>query len=216
MAKHIARHRIAPKSHALRNTGIAAAAGAVVLGSVAPANAFAQASTVDAPAASSASQNFSATLDNAAAAPTTVETSSYQATPYSGGGSASGAAASTDTHNLSASRAKIVETALSGQGGSYVWGGRSFKAWDCSGFVSYVYQQNGINLTAYTHAMQGEVKSTANPQPGDIVFTNGYEHVGIYLGNGKMISALNPGQGTQITAVDGGGMMPVDGYYTAL
>ncbi|MBN4844965.1 C40 family peptidase, partial [Staphylococcus sp. EG-SA-29] len=44
----------------------------------------------------------------------------------------------------------------------------------------------------------------------------GYSHVGIYLGDGKMISALNPSQGTQITAVDGGGMMPVDGYFTAL
>ena len=54
----------------------------------------------------------------------------------------------------------------------------------------------------------------SNPQPGDIVFTNGFNHVGIYVGNGQMISALNPSQGTQLTAVDGGGMLPVDGYYT--
>ena len=108
------------------------------------------------------------------------------------------------------------DDAEAGQGGAYVWGGKSYKAWDCSGFVSYVYKQSGINLTAYTLAMKNEVKQTSTPQPGDIVFTNGYSHVGIYLGDGKMISALNPSQGTQITAVDGGGMMPVDGYFTAL
>lgn len=108
----------------------------------------------------------------------------------------------------------IVQTALSGQGGAYVWGGKTFGAWDCSGFVSWVFAQHGINLTSYTYAMKNELVPTSNPQPGDIVFTNGYAHVGIYLGNGQMISALNPAQGTLITSVDGGGYMPVDGYYT--
>lgn len=126
-----------------------------------------------------------------------------------------------DSLNLDSSRLSnpelrnsIVAEALAGQGGNYVWGGKTFKNWDCSGYVSYVFKQNGINLTPYTYTMATELKKTSSPQPGDIVFTNNYAHVGIYLGNGQMISALNPSQGTLVTSVDGGGMMPVDGYYT--
>lgn len=120
-----------------------------------------------------------------------------------------------DTSKLNQTRAQIVKTALDGQGGKYVWGGKTYKNWDCSGFASYVYKQAGINITPYTYTMKNELKKTNNPQPGDIVFTNKYAHVGIYLGNGKMISALNPAQGTIVTDVNGGGYMPVDGYYTA-
>ena len=106
---------------------------------------------------------------------------------------------------------KIVATAKSGLGGTYVWGGKTFKSWDCSGFVSWVYARHGIKLTPYTFAMKNELKPTVTPQPGDIVFQNGYNHVGIYLGDGKMISALNPSNGTLIHPVN---WMPVDGYYT--
>jgi GH25 family lysozyme M1 (1,4-beta-N-acetylmuramidase)/cell wall-associated NlpC family hydrolase len=107
----------------------------------------------------------------------------------------------------------IVKSAKSGLGGTYVWGGKTFKSWDCSGFVSWVYAQHGIKLTPYTYSMKNELKPTSTPKPGDIVFQNGYSHVGIYLGDGKMISALNPSSGTLIHPVN---WMPVDGYYTAL
>lgn len=117
------------------------------------------------------------------------------------------------TDNLSAQRANIVNTAKTGLGGAYIWGGKTFKAWDCSGFVSWVFAQHGIKLTAYTYSMVGELKPTSNPQPGDIVFQNGYSHVGVYLGDGKMISALNPSEGTLIHSTS---IMSVDGYYTAL
>ena len=69
-----------------------------------------------------------------------------------------------------------------------------------------------MKLTPYTFAMKNELRATSNPQPGDIVFQNGYNHVGIYVGNGMMISALNPSQGTQLHPVS---WMSVDGYYTA-
>ena len=59
--------------------------------------------------------------------------------------------------------------------------------------------------------MAKELKQTSNPQPGDIVFQNGYNHVGIYLGNGQMVSALNPSEGTIEHPTS---WMPVDGYYT--
>lgn len=200
------------KSTIVRNAGIVAASGALLAASVAPANAFAvaevSAPTYTAPAAPVlAAQSYNYNTWSYTTETTVVETA--QVTPVVQ--EAAPAAANT---NLSGARAQILAAAYNGIGGSYVWGGKSYKAWDCSGFVSYVYAQAGIKLTAYTYAMAGELRPTSNPQPGDIVFTNGYAHVGIYVGNGKMISALNPSQGTLETAVDGGGFMPVDGYYT--
>ncbi|WP_269929277.1 C40 family peptidase [Kocuria massiliensis] len=198
MAKHIARHRAATQSHVVRNTGIAVAAAGVVAGSVAPANAFAEAAPV---------QNTAATTQA-----TNVQTVDYSTDYSNQGQTVDNAAASTGA--ATGSRAKIVEDAKSGIGGSYVWGGKNFKAWDCSGFVSYVAAQSGVQLDSYTYSMKDQLTPTSAPQPGDIVFTNNYAHVGIYLGNGEMVSALNPSQGTIITSVDGGGMMPVDGYYS--
>lgn len=120
---------------------------------------------------------------------------------------------SVDTSKVDAKRAGIIKTAQTGIGGAYIWGGKTFRAWDCSGFVAWVYAQHGIKLTAYTFSMVNELKPTSTPKPGDIVFQNGYNHVGIYLGNGQMVSALNPSEGTIIHPVS---VMAVDGYYTAL
>lgn len=110
-------------------------------------------------------------------------------------------------------KAGIVETAKTGIGGTYIWGGKTFKAWDCSGYVSWVLAQHGIKTTAYTFAMKDELRPTSTPEPGDIVFQGGYNHVGIYLGDGMMVSALNPSEGTRIHPVN---IMAVDGYYTAV
>ena len=198
------------KSTIVRTAGIVAASGAMLAATVAPANAFAVAEVSapahSAPSLASHSYNYN-TWDYEATSTTTVETTSTVAPQAT--------AAASSNVDLSNARETVLAAAYDGIGGSYVWGGKSYKAWDCSGFVSYVYAQAGINLTAYTYTMATELTPTSNPQPGDIVFTNGYAHVGIYVGNGQMISALNPSQGTQLTAVDGGGFMPVDGYYTA-
>ncbi|MGV3247144.1 C40 family peptidase [Rothia sp. 11254D007CT] len=200
------------KSTIVRTAGIVAASGAMLAATVAPANAFAVAEVSapahSAPALASHSYNYN-TWGYEATSTTTVETTSTVAPQ------ATATAAASSNVDLSNARETVLAAAYDGIGGSYVWGGKSYKAWDCSGFVSYVYAQAGINLTAYTYTMATELTPTSNPQPGDIVFTNGYAHVGIYVGNGQMISALNPSQGTQLTAVDGGGFMPVDGYYTA-
>lgn len=202
------------KSNIVRNAGIVAASGALLAASVAPANAFA-AAEVSAPSYSAPSlADYSAptTSWDYYQGSTTVESTSSVSTQ------------STDSAEIpaeipadvSGARATVLAAAQDGVGGAYVWGGESYKAWDCSGFVSYVFAQAGISLISYTFDMkdQAVLVPTSNPQPGDIVFTNGLNHVGIYVGNGQMISALNPSQGTQLTAVDGGGMMPVDGYYT--
>ena len=232
----------------VRTAGATLAAGAILLGSTVPANAFAQipaaavlsydytnyefdytsyntpATTYVAPQAQ-AQQTYVAPV--AAPAPA-VETSyvapqaeaqqayvapqaEAQQAYVAPAAAPAPAASSASTGN--ASRDAIVATAMSGLGGAYVWGGKTFGAWDCSGFTSWVFAQHGIKLTAFTYAMKNELRPTANPQPGDIVFQNGYSHVGIYLGDGKMISALNPTNGTLVHPTS---WMSVDGYYTAL
>lgn len=196
------------KSNIVRNAGIVAASGALLAASVAPANAFA-AAEVSAP-------SYSAPSLADYSAPTT-------SWDYYQGSTVVESTSSVNTQSndsaeipadVSGARATVLAAAQDGIGGAYVWGGKSYKAWDCSGFVSYVFAQAGISLTSYTFQMERELVPTSNPQPGDIVFSNGYNHVGIYVGNGQMISALNPSQGTQLTSVDGGGLMTVDGYYT--
>nr|WP_236777567.1 NlpC/P60 family protein [Arthrobacter crystallopoietes] len=110
-----------------------------------------------------------------------------------------------------ASTSGIVATAKSMVGTPYVWGGTSTSGWDCSGFVQWVYAQHGIDLPRVTTAQAGALTPTSNPKPGDLVLQNGGSHIGIYLGDGQMISALNPGEGTKVHPTS---WMPVDGYFT--
>ncbi|MGM7774754.1 C40 family peptidase [Arthrobacter sp. KNU-44] len=107
--------------------------------------------------------------------------------------------------NLSQIRKDILHFAQEGLGGAYVWGGSAFKAWDCSGYVQWIYKQVGINLPRVDQWTVGH--RTENPQPGDLVVQNpqgpdNWAHVGIYAGDGLMYSALNPAVGTLRHPVD--------------
>jgi len=106
--------------------------------------------------------------------------------------------------NLSQLRRNILAYAQQGVGGAYVWGGTAFKAWDCSGYVQWVYGQAGIKLPRTEQWTAGT--RTTNPQPGDLVVQNPdgpnhWGHIGIYAGNGMMYSALNPEVGTLLHPV---------------
>lgn len=105
----------------------------------------------------------------------------------------------------------ILATARLGLGGQYVWGGTEFKAWDCSAFVQWVYAQHGVELPRVTWEQFAAAEPTADPRPGDLVSQNDGSHVGIYLGGDRMISALNPQQGTLEHSVHD---MALDGFYT--
>lgn len=92
-------------------------------------------------------------------------------------------------------RDAVLMVAYANLGGSYVWGGSSFKASDCSGLVMQCYKAVGINLSHSADA-QGAAycnKPISQAVPGDIVWKSG--HVGIYIGNGKTIEAHNPSRG---------------------
>lgn len=85
----------------------------------------------------------------------------------------------------------------------YVFGGTSLTAGaDCSGFVMAIFAHFGISLPHYSgsQALIGTPVSYADARPGDIV-ANG-QHAAIYLGNGKVINALNPYEGTRITGLN--------------
>lgn len=101
--------------------------------------------------------------------------------------------------NLSQLRQDILRFTQEGLGGRYVWGGTAFKAWDCSGYVQWIYKQAGIELPRVEQ--WGVGVRTGDPQPGDLVVQNpqgsdNWGHVGIYAGDGMMYSALNPAAGT--------------------
>lgn len=211
--QNTARHRAETTSNAVRNTTIAAAAGAAIIGSIAPAQAYAEvpAASYSAPAAASlasyASSGYQAPVAAQPAAP------AYQApaaAPQQAAAAASVTPQSTTTAEIAPAAGGVVGTAQQGIGSAYVYGGTAFGAWDCSGFTKWVFAQHGIDLPRTTWAQFAAATPVSAPQPGDLVSQNGGGHVGIYIGGGKMISALNPSQGTQIHSVNA---MQLDGYY---
>lgn len=110
------------------------------------------------------------------------------------------------SNSRSSLRDKIVSYALQFEGNPYRWGGTSLtKGADCSGFTKSVFANFGINITrtSRTQANGGRRVSLDSLRPGDLVFyaRNGrINHVAIYIGNGKVISASSPETGIRITA----------------
>ena len=209
--QNTARHRTGTTSRAGRTTAIAAAAGVAVMGSIAPAQAYAE---IPAASGSSYAAPASATANLASyttPAPVAAQPAAQAPAPQQGAATSSVTPQSNATTELAPAAGGIVGTAMQGVGTGYVWGGTSFGAWDCSGFTGWVYAQNGIDIPRTSSQQIAAATPTATPQPGDLVSQNGGNHIGIYIGGGKMVSALNPTQGTFVHSVNA---MPVDGYYT--
>jgi len=88
----------------------------------------------------------------------------------------------------------IVETAKHYVGSHYCHGGNSPTCFDCSGFTQYVYKENGVLLPRVANDQYKKVKHIprSEARPGDLVFFmsgNYAYHVGIYVGNGKVLHA---------------------------
>ncbi|MEE8836802.1 MAG: NlpC/P60 family protein [Eubacteriales bacterium] len=102
-----------------------------------------------------------------------------------------------------ASGAALVSYAEQFLGNPYVWGGTSLtNGADCSGFVQSVYKNFGINVShsSYAIANEGTEVSYQDAQAGDVFVYDG--HVGIYVGNGQMINAVNEQTGIAYTNVN--------------
>lgn len=98
----------------------------------------------------------------------------------------------------------LMEEAQKYIGFPYVWGGSSpSTSFDCSGYICWVYTQSGVyNLprtTATGIYYQCALVPKSEAQPGDLVFFQGTyasagiaSHIGIYVGNGKMLHCGDP------------------------
>lgn len=156
-----------------------------VASSAAPSSAPATTNHVASSAAPSSAPAASTNHVASSAAPSSAATSNVQNT-----GSVTGLATSLANNTI-----------------PYVWGGKTPAGFDCSGFVSYVFQHTaGISLPSYTVAMESYVnkESVSAAQPGDLLFwgTPGATyHVGIYLGNNQYASAPTFGQNVKVQTI---------------
>ncbi|RKR76024.1 C40 family peptidase [Frondihabitans australicus] len=92
-------------------------------------------------------------------------------------------------------RSQVFNVALQYLGTPYVHGGADPSAFDCSGFIMFVYAQFGISLPHYVPSQ--DALGTTIPQseavPGDLVVFDNEEHDGFYAGNGMILDAPKPG-----------------------
>ena len=87
----------------------------------------------------------------------------------------------------------------------YRWGGSSPSGFDCSGLVMYVYAQLGISLPHFAAAQygMGSPVSRGSLQPGDLVFFDGLNHVGIYIGGNQFVHAPHTGDVVRVSTLTG-------------
>ena len=106
--------------------------------------------------------------------------------------------------------ARVVRIAMAQRGKRYARGSTGPRAFDCSGLVRYSYRLAGVSRRLggghsargiYRWARLHGLTSRANPQIGDIVIYGNGTHAAIYIGHGRVVSALNPRQGIRVTAL---------------
>jgi len=120
----------------------------------------------------------------------------------SGGGSSAGGG-----FTGSGRAAKAVQYALSQVGDRYVAAASGPSAFDCSGLTMTAWRQAGVSLPHYSRSQYSVTRRIplSQAQPGDLVFYfgNGARHVGLYIGNGKMVHAANPRSGVLVSNILG-------------
>jgi cell wall-associated hydrolase len=118
------------------------------------------------------------------------------------GASTSSNSLSSVLSSTSSDGAKAVEIAKAQVGKNYVWGSAGPDSFDCSGLVYYAYTSQGYDIprTAYEIGSSAKQISRSELQPGDILYTS--THIGIYMGDGKVVHAATETRGVVIDSMD--------------
>lgn len=98
-----------------------------------------------------------------------------------------------------------VQAAMSQLGDSYVWGASGPSSFDCSGLTMYAWGEAGVSLPHSSKAQYAEGRkiSRSQLQPGDLVFYGSpISHVGMAIGNGRMVHAARPGKPVKTDDID--------------
>ncbi|MCT3032878.1 peptidoglycan endopeptidase [Pediococcus pentosaceus] len=179
--------------------------------SVAPSSAVSSAASSVAPSSSAVTSQAvtSVAPSSAATTPSYATHTSSAATTTNTTNVASSAATSSAATTTTQNTGSVTGLARSLANNTipYVWGGKTTSGFDCSGFVSYVYQHSaGISLPSYTVAMESYVtkKSVSAAQPGDLLFwgsAGSTYHVAIYLGNNQYANAPTFGQNAKVSTI---------------
>jgi cell wall-associated NlpC family hydrolase len=104
---------------------------------------------------------------------------------------------------------QAVDVALAQVGTPYLWGGDTTSGFDCSGLVQYSYARAGLALPRTAQEQYDatvHLRPATDLQPGDLVFfgtgPDGVHHVGIALGDGRMVDAPHTGTDVRAEAID--------------
>ena len=136
-------------------------------------------------------------------------TAKPQPTPEAAGNDASRNEPVPDTEEAVMSRGQRVASIGLGYAGSrYVYGATGPNAFDCSGFIYYVYNKAGVRMPRDMRSQlaSGQRISVQELMPGDLLFWSntykpGLSHAGIYVGNGKFVHAENEGTGVIVSSM---------------
>ncbi|EEP72616.1 NLP/P60 protein [Micromonospora sp. ATCC 39149] len=118
----------------------------------------------------------------------------------------------TVTGVVSAAARTAIRTACAQVGDPYVFNTAGPDTFDCSGLTQYAYKAAGIHLTHFTGAQwnEGRAVSRSEARPGDLVFFfSDLHHVGLYIGNDKMVHAPRAGKPVNVSSIN---TMPVAGF----
>ncbi|KAA6214465.1 glycoside hydrolase [Streptomyces albofaciens JCM 4342] len=123
-----------------------------------------------------------------------------------GGSSGSGGSGggTSDDGSYATKAAKALAFARAQMGKPYVWGATGPNSYDCSGLTQAAWKAAGVSLprTTWDQVKAGDRVATKDLKPGDLVFFyNDISHVGMYIGDGKMIHAPKPGASVRVESI---------------